>query len=229
MSAPGEASTSVSERDQGVPAGLPQLRIRTAVSDQDIAAAAGIVGAAFASLHASEWLLADRDVRDRVPILSEIFAITVADAVQNGTVQLAADASTGADLGAAVWFDRTRPSPGPPDYDRRLAAAAGSAHDRFAHLDLLFDQHHPHEPHHFLAFLAVLPEYQSRGIGSELMRGQHAALDEKGYPAYLEASNADSARMYKRLGFGHHAPDFSLPNGATFTPMWREPASGGPG
>jgi ribosomal protein S18 acetylase RimI-like enzyme len=223
MSAPGDASTSLSApTGQASPAG-PDLRIRAAVDDRDVAVAAGIVSTAFASLDACEWLLAGHDVKDRVPILSEIFAITVADAVEHGTVYLAS--SSAGDLAAAVWFDRTRPVPEPDDYERRLVAAAGSAHDRFAHLDLLFEQHHPEQPHHHLAFLAVLPQCQGRSIGTTLLERHHAGLDEAGHSAYLEASSADSARLYKRQGYAPHGEDFTLPNGATFTPLWREPVS----
>jgi GNAT superfamily N-acetyltransferase len=208
--------------------GVSQLRVHLVSDDRDVATAAGIVAAAFASLEASEWLLAGKDVPNRVPILAEIFAITVAEAVEHGRVYLADDSSDGS-IGAAVWFDRTRPVPEPADYDRRLAAAAGAAHDRFAHLDLLFEQHHPDEPHQHLAFLAVQPGHQGKGIGTALLERHHASLDSDRHPAYLEASNADSARLYKRCGFSQHAPDFTLPNGAAFTPMWREPASNGLG
>jgi GNAT superfamily N-acetyltransferase len=226
VNAPGNAFTPPTEQGEGAPVSLPDLHLRLAADDRDATVAAGIVGTAFASLQASEWLLLGKDVPDRAPILAEIFEITVADALEHGAVYLATDTSHERSVAAAVWFDRTRPVPEPPDYDRRLAAAAGGAHDRFAHLDLLFERHHPHEPHHHLAFLAVLPGYQGRGIGTALLERHHAGLDNDGHCGYVEASNADSARLYKRCGFSQQAPDFTLPNGATFTPMWREPASG---
>ena len=47
--------------------------------------------------------------------------------------------------------------------------------------------------------LLVLPEYQKRGIGSKLLDYGTARLE--GYPAYLEASTYDSARLYERRGF----------------------------
>ena len=205
-----------------------EVQIAKVTSDADIAAAAGVIGTAFASLQASEWLLPDQDIKDVASIMADVFAITVAHVVQHGVLYLAtdpADGGRGEAVGAAAWLDQTWPDTGPPDYDNRLLAAAGAARDRFAHLDSLFEQHHPTVPHYHLAFLGVLPDHQDRGIGTALLHGHLAMLDEKRIPAYLDASNADSARLYKRHEFEPHSAEFALPNGATFIPMWRQPVS----
>ena len=60
-----------------------EVRITQVTSDEDIATAAGIIGTAFATLQASEWLLPDQDIKDVASIMADVFAITVAHAVQH--------------------------------------------------------------------------------------------------------------------------------------------------
>jgi GNAT superfamily N-acetyltransferase len=118
----------------------------------------------------------------------------------------------------AVWFPYTSPLPAPHDYDRRLAAATGAWEERFRTLDELSEQNHPAAPHHHLAFLAVHPDRQNEGLGTALLRHQHARL--AGLPAYLEASDPRNRDLYARHGYQAREP-FALPDGALFWPMWR--------
>jgi ribosomal protein S18 acetylase RimI-like enzyme len=84
----------------------------------------------------------------------------------------------------------------------------------------VFDKHHPVEPHWHLAFLAVHPSRQSRGLGGALMTSTHDDL--RNTPAYLEATNDDTIRLYRRHGYTDLTPfDIRLPDNTPFYRMWR--------
>ena len=91
-------------------------------------------------------------------------------------------------------------------------------------LDALFDQHHPTDPHHHLAFLAVHPDQQGQGLGSALLADYHARLDQRGVAAYLEASCERNRDLYLRHGYRPMGEPFRLPDGPPMWPMWRPPA-----
>lgn len=179
---------------------------------------ADLIGEAFLHLGPSQWLVPDMEERARV--LPANFRIYVDLAMDHGEVHVTADRS-----GSAVWFPRDRPLPEPGDYDDRLAAACGKWADRFRMLDALFDAHHPSPAHHHLAFLAVRPSEQGRGVGSALLRHHHRYLDGQRMPAYVEASHPGSRDLYLRHGYEPHGEPFTVPSGAPFWPMWR-PAAG---
>ena len=208
--------------------------IHRAGTGEDAAVAATIIAQAFSPLPVCEWLVPD--ARQRVRVLAAVFDITVEHALNFGVVDLLTQTASGASgagadgvVGVAVWFDRTRAVPGPPDYEERLQAATGTGYARFAALDQVFDQHHPAgPPHHHLAFLAVTPGHQGTGIGTTLLEHHHRRLDARQVPAYLEASSEASARLYTRHGYTRHGFLFEVAEGAPFVPMWRDPTPGGP-
>ena len=159
----------------------------------------------------------------RVPVLAEFFTLLSEVAVEHGRVDVV-DGTDGL-AATAVWFDYTQPMPEPDDVDKRLAALAGPYRSRFDALGELLAAHHPHDPHWHLAFLAVHPSRQRAGLGSALMRRTHAELDRAGVPTYLEATNQDNVRLYRRVGFRDMYPGaIHLPDGTPFFRMWRRPA-----
>lgn len=174
-------------------------------------AIAELVATAFADLEAVPYLVPEREGRHE--IMTANFLIFVDYAMEHGEIDLIDDGPA-----VAVWIPRTAALPEPADYERRLAEATGPWIDRFRVLDGLFDKHHPHEPHHHLAFLAVHPDRQGGGLGTTLLEHHHDRLD--GIPAYLEASSTRSRDLYARHGYQEKEP-FALPNGALFWPMWR--------
>lgn len=194
---------------------MTQISIRRA-GPADAEGVAELVARAFLPLAAVGWLVPEP--ARRLPILAADFRILVEHALEHGHVDVVEGGAA-----AAVWFDRTRPAPDPPDYDRRLAAACGEWTDRFRTLDELFAANHPESPHHHLVFLAVRPERQRAGLGSALLRHRHATLDESATPAYLEASSPGSRDLYLRHGY-ELRETFALPDGTPFWPMWRPPA-----
>lgn len=83
---------------------------------------------------------------------------------------------------------------------------------------------HPQEPHDYLAFLGTRPGWQSRGLGSALLREVLDRCDREGRPAYLEATSEGNRRLYSRHGF-EVTDEITLPDGPTMWPMWREPSN----
>jgi GNAT superfamily N-acetyltransferase len=62
-------------------------------------------------------------------------------------------------------------------------------------------QAHPTEPHWYLAWLAVDPGAQGRGLGARLLARCLANVDASHQPAYLETPNPRTIPFYERHGF----------------------------
>jgi GNAT superfamily N-acetyltransferase len=183
----------------------------------DTTAVSDLIGDAFQQLGVSAWLVPDPQQRAR--ILPRNFEIFVDYGVTHGTVEIAGDFQ-----GASVWLPLDGdPLPPPENYDTRLADACGEWTENFLRLDQLFEGHHPHAPHHHLAFMAVRPDQQNQRIGSTLLEHYHQRLDAAGRAAFLEASSTGSRDLYQRHGYEPLGEPYAVPNGALFYPMWREP------
>jgi GNAT superfamily N-acetyltransferase len=81
---------------------------------------------------------------------------------------------------------------------------------------------HPREPHWYLFAVGVVPEATGQGRGSTLLEPVLQRCDAEGLPAYLEASGADNARLYQRLGF-ELRDEIEILGGVRVRPMWRAP------
>lgn len=91
---------------------------------------------------------------------------------------------------------------------------------------IAMEKHHPHEPHYYLAFIAVAPRLQGMGLGSALLDATLSRIDGKGAHAYLENSNPRNTRLYERAGFVRRAN--IAPRGAPpLIAMWRPAHSAG--
>ncbi|GAB2857534.1 GNAT family N-acetyltransferase [Streptomyces deserti] len=77
--------------------------------------------------------------------------------------------------------------------------------------------------HEYLWMIAVAPQRQGEGLGTALIESVLDRCDREGLPAYLEASNARSRKLYERLGFELAGTPLELPDGPRMWPMWREP------
>jgi GNAT superfamily N-acetyltransferase len=80
------------------------------------------------------------------------------------------------------------------------------------------ESNHPSEPHYYLPFVGVDPEWQGRGLGAALMRPVLDRCDSEGVPAYLEASSPRNRALYERHGF-ETTEEFTL--GKDSPPVWR--------
>ncbi|GIG55736.1 N-acetyltransferase [Longispora fulva] len=189
--------------------------VRAAAGDLDDVTR--IITTAFAPIAVCRWLVPDDTSRERV--LRDFFGILTRHAAEHGYTHIAT--RVGAPIAAAVWFPRTAPLPDIPDYPARLAAATGAHLPRFHTLDERFEEHHPTDPHDHLALLGVMPAWQGKGIGSLLLRHAHTRLDQVAAPAYLEACDENSQRLYARNGYLDLGDPIDLPDGPPIFPMWR--------
>jgi GNAT superfamily N-acetyltransferase len=83
---------------------------------------------------------------------------------------------------------------------------------------------HPHEPHYYLPFVGVVPDWQGRGLGAALLAPVLERCDRERMPAYLEASAPRNRVLYERHGFTV-TQEFRLGKGSPpLWRMWREPA-----
>jgi ribosomal protein S18 acetylase RimI-like enzyme len=186
-------------------------------AEAELPAVGALIALAFDDLEQNRSLVPDPAVRLRV--MGEFFTLLTEHAPLCGKVDVIDDPAGGL-AAAAVWFDRTHEIPEIPHYDERLAALAGEWLPHFHALDELFDKHHPMDPHWHLAFLAVHPDHQGRGLGGALMDSTHQDLG--GTAAYLEATNDDNIRLYRRYGYADMIPfDIRLPDDTPFYRMWR--------
>jgi GNAT superfamily N-acetyltransferase len=116
--------------------------------------------------------------------------------------------------------DDTAESEGPA----RLREAVDPDNERVELIGRLTADIHPAgRAHAYLWMIAVAPERQGEGLGTALMASVLDRCDREGLPAYLEASNARSRKLYERLGFKLAGRPLDLPDGPSMWPMWREP------
>jgi GNAT superfamily N-acetyltransferase len=129
-------------------------------------------------------------------------------------------------VAGAVWVPPGRQPTG--EHAAQLAdwyiEAAGEYADRAVALLERMDERHPQEAHDYLFLLGTRPEWQSRGLGSALLRKVLERCDREGRPAYVEASSEGNQRLYSRHGFEVTA-EMKLPDGPTMWPMWRDPSN----
>lgn len=179
---------------------------------------AGLIARAFHPLAVSEWLVPDPT--ERAEVLPAYLLILVEHALTYGRIDVTEDRTA-----AAVWIEHgTVPPPQPYDYHDRLDAACGRNAARFRTLDRVFRAHHPTQPHHHLALLAVEPGHQGNGAGTALLAHRHRLLDEFGHRAYLEASSERARALYQRHGYRDLGTPMRVSDGTPLWPMLRLPA-----
>ncbi len=81
-------------------------------------------------------------------------------------------------------------------------------------------RNHPKWQHRHLSILGVPPEFQSRGVGSALLREFCRMADEAGMSCFLETDSDGGKRLYERFGF--HAVNGENHGTVRFNYMWRQ-------
>jgi GNAT superfamily N-acetyltransferase len=190
------------------------------VGANDRLAVGSTIAAAFFDDPTTRWLLPDLERRHQV--IEPMFALYADAYIPHGNVYL-----TGDGTGAAVWL-----TPGTelltPEQEEAFGAAllelAGAdAAGRLFQMEEIFASHHPSEPYYYMQFLATVPEFQSRGIGSAFLHRMLADADREHAPAYHEATTPRNRALYERHGYVNLG-EFTLPDGGpTLWRMWRYP------
>jgi ribosomal protein S18 acetylase RimI-like enzyme len=187
------------------------------VTEADLPALSLTLAAAFVDDPFFRWWIPE-DTR-RTEILPALFRLVAEVNLSHDELYGAEDLAAG-----AVWIP---PGRQPTEEEMAelvpaLAHATGEYAERLLHVLELTSQVHPSEPHWHLFFLATRPEWQSRGMGSSLLRAVLDGCDRDGTPAYLEATSEGSKRLYLRHGFVVTG-EIPLPDGPPLWCMWRSP------
>lgn len=188
------------------------LRARKAIA-ADVASVAHTLAVAFFDDPVFSWCYPDAARRRQ--IAPRFFEIVTEAIVTHDEIF-----TTDPVVAAAVWV--------PPaiEDDVQMVDALGEVSGEYAPrlftaLELM-EENHPVEPHHYLFLLGTRPEWQSRGIGSDLIRPVLEVCDRDQVPAYLEATSEGNRRLYLRHGF-EVTEEIQLPDGPIMWRMWRPP------
>jgi GNAT superfamily N-acetyltransferase len=190
------------------------------VGQADIGVLSLVIAEAFFSLAVCRWLIPDGLARRAV--FPGYFRLYVEHAITDGLAQTTPDRAA-----AALWIPGDGPGVPPDGYHGQLAALTGPHLGNFLAFDEQLGRHHPGGTyHHHLAILAVRPDRQGHGIGTALLHAHHAVLEAQGTPAYLEASDERTRRLYLDHGYTDRGGPITFAPGVRMYPMWREPRAG---
>jgi GNAT superfamily N-acetyltransferase len=191
---------------------------RAATTDRT--AVAATVAAGFFDDPVTQWLLPDVDRRREV--ILPMFEVHVDAYLGHGETYLTSD-----DNDAAVWLPPNTELFTPDQeqaFGEALADLLGPDADRAFQLGEIFAEHHPDEPLYYCQFLATVPAFQGRGIGSAFLRDMLQRADSERMPAYHEATSPRNRALYERHGYVSQG-QFTLPDGGpTLWRMWRDPS-----
>ncbi|MEU9250939.1 GNAT family N-acetyltransferase [Streptomyces sp. NPDC048270] len=185
-------------------------------SDRD--AVARLLDEAFRTDPVSSWVFPDPD--HRAAVHGKFLGVFVDVALAEGRIDYAVDGSA-----AALWLRIPAGEPeGEDEIPAKMRAVADPDNERCELVGRLTGAVHPtSEEHEYLLMIAVAPDRQGEGLGTELMRPVLERCDREGLPAYLEASSERSKGLYERLGWQFTGEAVRLPDGPLMWPMWRKP------
>lgn len=189
-------------------------QVRTATV-ADIPALSATLAAAFQSDPVMTWCYPDDDRRGQM--LPAVFRVFLEHAIPHGGVE-----TFNGEVSAAVWLPPTA------ELDdeamaREVVELSGEYAERVATAFELLDEHHPtHAEHQYLFILGTREAWQSKGLGSALIRSVTADCDRDDVGAYLEATSERNRSLYERHGF-QVTEELHLPSGPPLWCMWRSP------
>lgn len=189
----------------------------------DVKALSRVLGRAFIDDPVMVWMMPDAG--RRASALPRIFAAMTRHHFLGG--QAVEVATRGEDMGAAALWDppgrwKTTPREDLAMMPSFLLALRGEA-KRGMEVSELMKQHHPEEPHWYLAVIGSDPEVRGAGFGQALMASRLDRCDAEGAPAYLESTKESNVPYYLRYGF-EVTGELTVPGGGpTMWQMWRAP------
>jgi GNAT superfamily N-acetyltransferase len=184
-------------------------------SPDEVPALAGALARAFHDDPAFSWVLHD-DPR-RMKILEQGFEVFLSRI----WLEQEETYATAGTVAVAVW---ERPDEWKVAVSRQLRMLPvmlkvfGRHLPRVLRALTVLEGKHPREPHYYLAFIGVDPEWQGRGLGGAVLAPILQRCDEERMPAFLEASTPRNRALYERHGFAV-TEEFRLGGGAP--PQWR--------
>jgi len=184
----------------------------------DVPALARSLARAFDDDPVMGWLFPDPRRRPRWT--ERFFSVRLRQLLRQDEVWATADGT-----GAALWAqpDRWKLSTAETvSLVARIVGGVGRRTPRGLRGLELIEEHHPREPHWYLAVLGVDPEVQGGGLGSALLAPVLRACDEDGVAAYLESSKERNIAFYARHGF-RVTDELRMPKGPPVWLMWRDP------
>ncbi len=188
------------------------LQILT-LTPHDEAAAIDVITDAFFHDPVVRWVYPnDLQYRASFPNFARAFA---GGAFTSGTAF-----GTAGGEGVALWL----PPSVHPDGDRmgELLQELPAEHlDELMGFVELQSSLHPTADHWYLPLLGVQPSKQGTGVGSALLSHALSECDQRGLPAYLEATTPGSRYLYERHGFEVTAK-IQFGSSPAMWPMWRE-------
>ncbi len=186
---------------------------------------AGVLGEAFAADPLMVWLLEGIDAARQPGSRIAWWRFMVTHAPPRTELHATGDGSA-----VACWHP-SAPEPYPREVRAKFRDLVTDLTGDRAPLVLesfaRFARRAPAEPHWHLAAVGVVPDHQSRGVGSRLVAKMLARCDRLGVPAYLESSNARNLDFYGRLGFRSFGEVPTVDGRVTLTLMWRRPEPSG--
>ena len=186
-------------------------------TEEDLPAVTDTLVAAFWDDPTFSWWV--QDEQRRAEIFPRLFGLMAEVHLPLGTLDATDEVN-----GCAIWV----PPGGQPTAEEmaQLIPRLADVTEEYAAVLLgvleRMETIHPTEPHWYLFFLATRPEWQSRGMGSALLRAVLTDCDVQQIPAYLEASSERSKQLYLRHGF-EVTGEIPLDEGVSLWPMWRTP------
>jgi GNAT superfamily N-acetyltransferase len=191
-------------------------------SPGDTLAMAGVLARAFHDDPAFSWVL--RSDPRRMKILEQGFELFL----RRVWLEQEQTYTTAGTVAVAVW---ERPNEWKVPVGRQLRMLPAMVKVFGRHLPrvlralTVLERKHPREPHYYLAFIGVEPEWQGRGLGGAVLAPVLKRCDDERMPAFLEASTPRNRALYERHGFAV-TEEFRLGDGAPAQwRMWRAPTA----
>lgn len=189
-------------------------QVRTARA-ADVPGLSATFADAFLSDPVMTWCYPDA-VR-RAQILPEAFRVLLEHTIPHGGVE-----TVDGEVSGSIWVPPTAEIDEETMVGEFVEVSGEYAERVVSAFELLGENHPSEEEHQYLFILGTRDAWQSRGLGSALIRSVTVGCDRDGVGAYLEATSERNRSLYERHGF-QVTQVLHLPDGPPLWCMWRTP------